>query len=96
MYKVSGYNGIAYPFYSPMAPVTVVCTASYNKRAADFENCKNAFLLASTILDGHDVIEEFVASDVWPIPARWKPASIVSLTVDWAVQQVPFLDFTCD
>jgi hypothetical protein len=32
MSTVPGYTGPAYPFYSPMALVTVVCTASYNKR----------------------------------------------------------------
>jgi hypothetical protein len=65
-----------------MAPVTAVCTASYNKRTADFESCKNAFLLASTILGDRDVIEEFVAARVWPISAGWQPANIVLLSVD--------------
>jgi hypothetical protein len=53
-----------------MAPVTVVCTASYNKRVADFETYENAFLLAGTIVGGRDVIEEFVAAKIWPISTR--------------------------
>jgi hypothetical protein len=57
MYKVSGYTGPAYPFYSPMAPVTTVCTALYNNRTIGFKSCENAFFLVSTIIGGHDVIE---------------------------------------
>jgi hypothetical protein len=93
MSKVPGYTGPAYPFYSPMASVTAVCTASYNKRVADFESYENAFLLASTIIDGRDVIEEFVAADIWPISAGWQPASMIHLTMDWATQRVPFPRF---
>jgi hypothetical protein len=52
MSKVPGYTGPTYPLYSQMVPVTAVCTASYNKCATNFETCKNAFLLASTILGG--------------------------------------------
>jgi hypothetical protein len=69
-----------------MAPVNVVCTALYNKRAADFESCENAFLLASTIIGSCDVIEEFFADDIWPFSAGWQPASMIRLTVDWATQ----------
>jgi hypothetical protein len=69
-----------------MAPVNVVCTALYNKCAADFESCENTFLLASTIIGSRDVIEEFVADDIWPFSAGRQPASMTHLTVDWATQ----------
>jgi hypothetical protein len=68
-----------------MAPVTATCTTSYTKHIANFENCKNAFLLANTILSGHDVIEEFVAAEVWLISYGWQPSSIIFLKVDWAM-----------
>jgi hypothetical protein len=84
MTKVSGYTGPAYPFYSPMALVTAMCTASYNKHTVGFKNCENAFLLASTILGGCDVIEEFVAAKVCPISDGWQPTNIVFLDVDWS------------
>jgi hypothetical protein len=64
-----------------MEPVTAICIASYNKCAAGFENCESAFLLASTILSGRDVIEEFVAAEVWPISDGWRPANVVFLDV---------------
>jgi uncharacterized protein YktA (UPF0223 family) len=54
---------------------------------------KKAFLLASTIIGGRDVIEEFVAADIWPISAGWQPASMIHLTVDWVTQRVPFPRF---
>jgi hypothetical protein len=50
-------------------------------------------LLASTVIGGRDVIEEFVAADIWPISAGWQPASMTHHTVDWATQQVPFPRF---
>jgi hypothetical protein len=81
MSKVPGDTGPAYPFYSPMALVTV-CTASYNKRAANFDTYENTFLLASTIVGDHDVIEEFIVAEIWPKSAGWQPASFIHLTVD--------------
>jgi hypothetical protein len=93
MPKVSSYTGPAYPFYSPMAPVTAISTTSYNGRALGFKSCENSFFLASTILGGHDAIEEFVAAQVWLLSDGWKPSDVVFLDVDWASQKVPFLRF---
>jgi hypothetical protein len=67
MSKVSGYTGSAYPFSSPMAPVTAVCTTPYNSRTLGFKSYENAFFLDSTILGGRDAIEEFVAAQVCPL-----------------------------
>jgi hypothetical protein len=93
MSQVSSYTGPTYPFYSPMAPVTAVTTATFNSRALGFKTCENAFFLASTILGGRDVIEEFVAARVWPLSHDWKPSDIVFLEVDWASQKVSFPRF---
>jgi hypothetical protein len=67
MSKIPGYTRPAYPLYSPIEAVTATCTASYNHRVVGFKSCENAFFLASTILGGRDVIEEFVAAGVWLI-----------------------------
>jgi hypothetical protein len=93
MLKISGYTGPAYPLYSPIEPVTAICTAPYNHRAIGFKNCENAFFLASTILSGRDVIDEFVAAGVWLISDGWRPANIVHYNMDWATQQVLFPPF---
>jgi hypothetical protein len=57
MSKVPGYTGPAYPFYSPMTPVTAVSTATFNSCALDFKSCENDFYLARTILGGRNTIE---------------------------------------
>jgi hypothetical protein len=62
MSKVPDYSGPAYPLYLLMAPVTVVSTATFNRRAFGFKSYENDFFLASTILGGCDVLEEFVAA----------------------------------
>jgi hypothetical protein len=49
--------------------------------------------LASTILGGRDIIEEFVAARVWPISNGWSPAELVYYNVNWADQKVPFPKF---
>jgi hypothetical protein len=49
--------------------------------------------LATTIIGGRDVIEEFVAAEVWLLSNDWKPSNVVLLDVDWATQQVPFPRF---
>jgi hypothetical protein len=84
MSKISGYTGPAYPFCSPIEAVTVTCTAPYNHRAVGFRNCKSAFHLAGMILGGRDVIEEFVAAEIWLISYGWAPTEILSFNVNWA------------
>jgi hypothetical protein len=84
MSKISGYTGPAYPFCSPIEAVTVTCTAPYNHRAVGFRNCKSAFHLAGMILGGLDVIEEFVAAEIWLISYGWAPTEILSFNVNWA------------
>jgi hypothetical protein len=49
--------------------------------------------LASTIVGGRDVIEEFFAAEVWPISYGWAPIEIVNFNVNWAAQAVPFPRF---
>jgi hypothetical protein len=70
-----------------------VSTAAFNHRAAGIRSCENAFHLASTILGGRDIIEEFVAARIWPISYGWAQTEIVNFNVNWAVQEVPFLKF---
>jgi hypothetical protein len=51
------------------------------------------FHLASTIVGGRNLIEEFVSSNVWPISHGWAPIEIVSFNVNWATQEVAFPRF---
>jgi hypothetical protein len=93
MSAIPGYEGPAHPLSSPMEALTVVCTADYNHRAVGIRSSENAFHLASTILGGRDIIEEFVATRIWPISYGWAPTEIVNFNVNWAGQEVPFLKF---
>jgi hypothetical protein len=76
-----------------MEALTAVCTADYNHRAVGIRSCENAFHLASTILGGRDIMEEFVAARVWPISYGWAPTKIVNFNVNWAAQEVLFPKF---
>jgi hypothetical protein len=49
--------------------------------------------LASTIVGGRDVIEEFIAAEIWSISYGWAPTEIISFNVNWATQEVPFPRF---
>jgi hypothetical protein len=91
--KISDYSGPAYPLCSPIEALTATCTTSYNHRVARFRNCESAFHLAGTILGGRDIIEEFVAAEIWPISYGWAPTEIISFNVNWATQEVPFPRF---
>jgi hypothetical protein len=93
MSTILGYEGPAHPLSSPIEALTVVNTAAFNHRAAGIRSCKNAFHLASTILGGRDIIEEFVAARIWPISYGWAPTEIVNFNVNWATQEVPFPKF---
>jgi hypothetical protein len=55
----------------PIALLAAVNVGKYNQRAVGIRICENAFHLASTILGGRDIIEEFVAARVWPISNGW-------------------------
>jgi hypothetical protein len=77
----------------PIAPIAAVNVAKFNQRALGIRSCENAFHLASTILGGRDIIEEFVATRVWPISSGWSPTELVYYNVNWADQKVPFPKF---
>jgi hypothetical protein len=62
MSKISGYEGPAHPLSSRIEALTVVNTVAFNHRAVGTRSCENAFHLASTIVGGHDIIEEIVAA----------------------------------
>jgi hypothetical protein len=77
----------------PIAPLAAVNVAKFNQRALGIRSCENAFHLASTILGGRDIIEEFVAAQVWPISSGWSPTKLLYFNVNWADQKVPFPKF---
>jgi hypothetical protein len=77
----------------PIAPLAAVNVGKFNQRALGIISCENAFHLASTILGGRDIIEEFVAARVWPISNGWSPTELVYYNVNWADQKVPFPKF---
>jgi hypothetical protein len=93
MSKIPGYEGSAHPLSSPVEALTAVNTAEFNHRAVGIRSCENAFHLASTILGGRDIVEEFVAARIWPISYGWDPNEIVHFNVNWASQEVPFPKF---
>jgi hypothetical protein len=93
MSAIPGYEGPAHPLSTPIEALTVVCTAPYNHWAAGIRNCENAFHLASTILGGRDIVEEFTAARIWLISYGWAPTEIVNFNVNWAAQEVPFPKF---
>jgi uncharacterized protein YktA (UPF0223 family) len=93
MSKIPVYEGPAFPLPSPIEELTATCTAPYNHRAVGFRNCEGAFHLASTILGGRDIIEEFIAANIWPISYGWAPSEIVTFNVNWVAQEVPFPRF---
>jgi hypothetical protein len=93
MSTVPGYKGPAHPLSTPIEALSVVCTAPYNHRVAGIRNCKNVFHLASTILGGRDIIEEFTTARIWPISYGWPPTEIVYFNVNWAAQEVPIPRF---
>jgi hypothetical protein len=93
MSKILDYEGPAFPLCSPIGELTATYCAPYNHRAVGFRNCESAFHLAGIILGGHDIIEEFVAANIWPISYGWAPTEIVTFNVNWAAQEVPFPHF---
>jgi hypothetical protein len=93
MSSVPSYEGPAHPFSTPIEALSAISIASYNHRAAGIRNCESAFHLASTIIGGCDIIEEFTAAQVWPISYGWAPTEIVNFNVNWAAPEVPFSRF---
>jgi hypothetical protein len=82
MSGIPDYEGPAHPLSTPIQALTAICTAPYNHRAAGIQNCENVFHLASTILGGRDIIEEFTASQIWPFSYGWAPIEIVNFNVN--------------
>jgi hypothetical protein len=82
MSTIPGYEEPARPLSRPIEALTVVCTAPYNHYAAGIRSYENAFHLASTILGGRDIIEEFTAAIIWLISYGWAPTEIVNFNVN--------------
>jgi hypothetical protein len=82
MSKIPGYDGPAHTLCSPIEALTTTSTTPYNHRAVGFRNCENAFHLAGTTLGGHDIIEEFLDVEVWPISYGWAPTEMVGFNVN--------------
>jgi hypothetical protein len=82
MSKIPGYEGPSFPLFSPITELTATCTAPYNHHAVGFRNCESAFHLASKILGGRDIIEEFVAANIWPISYGWDLTEILFFNVN--------------
>jgi hypothetical protein len=94
MSTIPGYEGPAHPLSSPIEALTAVNTVAFNHWVVGIRSCENVFHLASTILGGRDIIEEFVAARIWPISCGWAPTEIVNFNVNWAAQEVPFPKFS--
>jgi hypothetical protein len=94
MSKIPGYEGLDHPLSCPIEALTAVNTAEFNHRAVGIRSCENAFHLASTILGGRDIVEEFVAARIWPISYGWAPSEIMYFNVNSASQEVPFPKFS--
>jgi hypothetical protein len=84
MSKIPDYEGPVFPLSSPIEELTATCIAPYNHCVVGFRNCESAFHLAGTILGGRDIIEEFVAANIWPISYGWAPSEIVTFNVNLA------------
>jgi hypothetical protein len=93
MSQILGYEGPTRPLPCSIEALTAVNTAEFNHRAVGIRNCESAFHLASTILGGRDIVEEFVAAQIWPISYGWAPNEIVHFNVNWESQEVPFPKF---
>jgi hypothetical protein len=93
MSTIPGYEGPAHPLSSPIEALTAVSIADFNHRAVGIKSCENAIHLASTIIGGRDIVEEFVAARIWSISYGWAPAEIAHFNFNWAAQQVPFPKF---
>jgi hypothetical protein len=82
MSEVPGYEGPARPLSCSIEALTAVNTAEFNHRAAGIRSCESAFHLASTIIGGRDIVEEFVAAEIWLISYGSAPNEIVHFNVN--------------
>jgi hypothetical protein len=67
MSTIPDYDEPTNPFSTAIEALTAISTTLYNHRAVGIRNCESIFHLASTIVGGRDLIEEFVAANVWSI-----------------------------
>ena len=78
-----------YPFYCSMGPLPIITVLAF-ERMKSFKICKAAFNLACSIIARRGLVEEFLATDIWPLSDGWKPVEIVREKVDWYPFPVPY------
>nr|CAB3463731.1 unnamed protein product [Digitaria exilis] len=69
----SDSNDINYPFAGPLGNVEVSTVIDFDKKSEAFKKNSRCFIHATRRLTGRDVVEEFLAAEIWPLGNDWKP-----------------------
>lgn len=72
-----------------MANVAFHTVVDFNKTAA-LKKSSAYFQQATLKLTGRDAVEEFLAADIWPLKANWKPFTMEKRKVPGLEHEIPF------
>lgn len=95
MANTSGINRSFYPFYSPLGPMDISTTPPFSRIVA-VKECENVFFLASRSITGWDLVDEFVAANIWPLSKGWELKEIIRKTIPWRTSLFPYPRFALE
>src|SRR5688572_20180519 len=82
--------GAEFPFYAPFGPMDVLTTPSFIQTAV-VTKCEAAYRAVGPLISGHNLVEEYVAAQAWPLSADFaKPFKLVEKKVSWSEKAVPY------
>ena len=60
----------------------------FNRLAPGFSSCVGAFTTASRACGGRDIVEEFVAANIWPLSRGWRPLELKKVKFCFLVNEI--------
>ena len=86
-------EGVYYPFAAKVEEFKHVSKADFRRTSASYKECYSAFASAASVVGGRDLIEEYLATKVWPLTRDWLPGAFSKVQFDGLKDKLPFPDF---
>ena len=62
---------VYYPLASGVEMFEHTCQPGFSRHSPEFKSCLRAFVTASRVCGGRDLVEEFVVARIWPLTPGW-------------------------
>ena len=84
---------VCYPLAANVELLDSVTKAEFKRSVPGYKDCCAAFASAVGVVSGPDLIEEFLATKIWPLSCGWLPDSFAKIEVSGLKERLPYPNF---